>query len=164
MKLFLKKLLTTILFFSGLLLIASVLSLLRYVLQLQEATVYSTSVIVSTSIMLYLAYKIRSMNKTAKTVYLAKKKSKKHSVETEFYSTLRSKENTIHTIAFLTILCGISVVITVSTQLQAASAIIGTIVILLIGGVLFAPISALLWCLAQKSWRKVDKRHKKARQ
>jgi len=163
MKLYLKKLLTTILFFSGLLLIAIVSSLLRHILPIQEATLYFTSVIVGTSIMLYLAYKIRSMSRNAKTAYLAQKKPKKYSFERNFYSTLRSRENVVHTIAFLTILCGVSIGITVSMQLPMMSLVIGTIVILLIGGALFAPISAILWCLAQNHWRRPDQCKKKTR-
>lgn len=124
---------------------------------------YIGSIIVAALFMLYLVFKIRSKNTNVKNTYLLTKKQRKRSTEKETISILKSKENIVHTIAFLTILSCISVSVAVSIQTPAIFVVTGTLILLLIGSMLFITINTLVWCLVQKHWYKQEKGNRNAR-
>lgn len=163
MKLYLKKLLFTILFSVLLLMISYILSLSHHVIPLKDDTVYTMSIIIGLVIMLFFTYAIRLCGKKAKARYLSEKQPKKNSLEKEFYKVLRSKENVIHMIAFLTIIDVFFICVALSVGSTIATAAGKILILSLVGGIVFTLLNTLIFCMVHKRWCKGCKNKKKPR-
>lgn len=74
------------------------------------------------------------------------------SFQKDFVSTFISADNVLHTAAFLTLLLPILILIGTSANTPILLRIVGILLLLAVGGALFAAVNTLMWCLVHKKW------------
>ena len=154
MKLYLKKLLVTFLFFAAFIVLAAVLCTLviqfAFWFKPQLKTIIYIGLILSATMLLYIVFLKRWENKSLKAKYLEIQAGNDYSFRKDYLSTIKSKENVIHTLAFLSIAFLNSVRIAISAHRPLASLLLQVAILLL----LFATLNTLVWCFVHKKWYK----------
>lgn len=155
-KLYIKKLLWTILFFVVFIFTAGVVYI-PITLIMSEKVYMETfrlilSLIVAVPILIAAVYVIRTDNRTCKIVYIDNHPTKQFNFGRDFISTLRSKENIIHTIAYLTLsfFCALPTGLAATTQ--PIHLIVGLIYLLVTRGLIFTLANTLIWCFVHRKW------------
>ena len=132
MKQYLKRVLTTFIFLNALIVLTGILaffvSRIFYFLELPDTTLYLIGCVPAILIMLYVAYLARWENKSFKQQYFETPKEETYSFMNDFLFTLKSKENIVHTLAFLTITFANSVVIASSVNTPLVMFIVKVII------------------------------------
>ena len=102
----------------------------------EEILIY-ISLILSTVIVLYIVYLKRWENKAIKAAYLEVQSEKNYSFKNDFIETLKSRENFIHTLAFVTIDALQTVPVGIASGAKFARLIVGTILAVAPGAIMF---------------------------
>ena len=153
MKLYFKKLLDTLLFLIAFVALACLLCALlihfAFWFKLRAMTLVYIGVFMSAAISSYAVFLKRWENKPRKAAYLESKTEKDYSFNKDFLATLKSKENTVHALAFLSIafINGIRIIIT-------DKAINGLLLQILMLSLLFVVLNTLIWCFVHRKWHK----------
>ena len=154
-KLFFKKFFLTILFFVGFLLIGATAAFL-WVLVLRnlfsEQIRFYACIIIAGIIVLKLAYDTRRDSSPYKSAFLNSTDAISIPFWKDFWATLRSKENLIHTLAFITLRFFIALPTGIRASSSLWTLIIGMIVLLVHHGLMFAAGNTLLWCVVHRRW------------
>lgn len=154
-KLFFKKFFLTVLFFVGFLLIGATAAFL-WVLVLRnlfsEQIRFYACIIIAGIIVLKLAYDTRRDSSPYKSAFLNSTDAISIPFWKDFWATLRSKENLIHTLAFITLRFFIALPTGIRASSSLWTLIIGMIVLLVHHGLMFAAGNTLLWCVVHRRW------------
>ena len=156
LKLYLKKVLLTVLFLAALLFLASAFTLCfqRYLFMLLEEFINLLCAIPAPGVMLTTVYFIRCNILSGKSAYLECHKANPVSIGKDLINTLKSKENIIHTLAFLTISLLFFLLIGISASTPFLPLVVGTIILLVACDLVFTIVNTLIWCLVHKRWVK----------
>ena len=119
-----------------------------------DTTLYLIGFVPAIIIMLYVAYLARWENKSFKRQYFETATKCEYSFKQDFVNTLKTKENIVHTLAFLTIVFTNSVVVARSVNTPSAMFLVKVIILLLIRGAVFYTLNSVVWCLVHKKWQK----------
>ena len=154
-KLFFKKFFLTVLFFVGFLLIGATAAFL-WVLVLRnlfsEQIRFYACIIIAGIIVLKLAYDTRRDSSPYKSAFLNSTDAISIPFWKDFWATLRSKENLIHTLAFITLRFFIALPTGIRASSSLWTLIIGMIILLVHHGLMFAAGNTLLWCVVHRRW------------
>lgn len=74
------------------------------------------------------------------------------SFQKDFVCTFTSADNVIHTAAFLTLLLPILIFLSTSVNTPVVLRIVGILLLLAVGGAVFAVVNTLMWCFVHKKW------------
>lgn len=158
MKQYLKRVLSTFIFLNALIILTGIfaffMSRIFFFLELPDTTLYLIGFVPAIILMLYLAYLTRWENKSFKQKYFETLPTRDYSLKLDFLDTLKAKENTVHTLAFLTIVFTNSVVIARSVGTPLVMFIIKVIILLLIRGAVFYLLNTAVWCFVHRKWHK----------
>lgn len=158
MKLYLKKLLLTVLFLAAFTVIYAVLAVLLmhflFWFKPQESTLIYISLILTTGVMLYFVFLKRWENKRIKATYLESQLDQEYSFKKDFAETVRSREIVIHTLAYVTIDAVQTVPVGIAYGANFLRLIVGIIRAVTPGAVVFTLLNTLLWCLVHRKWHK----------
>ena len=156
LKLYLKKVLLTILFFTAHLFTSSfvymVMTLILSDKVYLEEFRTALAVILAIPVSVVTVYISRLDNKTHKRAYMEAHRTETISFRKDFVGTLISRENIIHTLAFLTLGLLYILPVPISIEEPLWRLIIVTVILLFIAGVIFTVANTLLWCLVHKRW------------
>ena len=154
LKLYFKKLLLTFLSVVCYVFIAAFIIFLLYLLlpKVPEVVLALIALALALPIGLKIILWIRNDNKAIKREYWERTHDAPLSFGKDFVQTLKSRENTIHTLAFLTLaeLRGIRISILANTPFWGV--VLDAIIIILTQVLVFALINTLLWCWVQRRW------------
>ncbi|MBQ7329163.1 MAG: hypothetical protein IJX01_04575 [Oscillospiraceae bacterium] len=155
LKLYFKKFFLTILFFVGFLLIGAAAAFL-WVLVLRnlfsEQIRFYACIILAGIIILKLVYDTRRDSNPYKREFLNSTDAISIPFWKDFWATLRSKENLIHTLAFTTLNFFFSLPIGIRASSSLWTLIIGMIILLVHQGLMFTAGNTLLWCVVHRRW------------
>ncbi|MBQ7329204.1 MAG: hypothetical protein IJX01_04780 [Oscillospiraceae bacterium] len=150
-KLYLKKLLQTFLLLAALIVLTALLFILLIWLkpQMKAAIVYFC-LLLSAILLLYAIFLKRHENKRIKAAYLDAQPAEVYSFWKDYLVTLKTRENVVHTLAFLTILFfnGIRIATSLSRPIG------GLLLQITIVSFLFTTLNTLIWCFVHKRWHK----------
>jgi len=138
-----------------LLVVAYVWGLITKATGINQASNWNFILIFAVTLLIELlaVYFIRIDNKDRKEEYEKKyKKGKPLPFEYDFLLTIKSKDNIIHAVIFNFLLAPIFLMIGIGNQFPVGHVILGTAILFLVGFLLFAIISTLLWCIVHKRW------------
>jgi len=154
MKLYLRKLLQTLLFFAAFIVLAGLLcTLLIHFLFLCKPhikIIIYIGLILSAVLLIYAVFLKRWENKALKATYLEAETAKDYFFRKDYLTTLKSKENVVHTLAFLTITFLNCVRIAITADRPLFSLLLQVAILLF----LFTGLNTLVWCFVHKKWHK----------
>ena len=152
MKQYLKRVFTTFIFLNALIVLTGIFaffaSRILFFVRLLDTTLYLIGFGPAIIIMLYVAYLARWENKSLKQQYL--EIASDYSVIRDFVDTFKSKENIVHTLAFLTLVFANSIIVARSVSTPLGMFIIKVIILLLVRGAVFHALNILVWCLVHR--------------
>ncbi|MBQ7769343.1 MAG: hypothetical protein IJ403_10765 [Oscillospiraceae bacterium] len=152
-KLYLKKLLQTFLFLAALIMLTALLFTLLITVflwlkpQIKAAIVYFC-LLLSAILLIYAIFLKRHENKRLKATYFDALPAEDYSFWKDYLVTLKTKENVVHTLAFLTIafLNGIRIATSSSRPIG------GLLLQITILSFLFTTLNTLIWCFVHSRW------------
>ena len=97
-------------------------------------------------------FMFRDEHSSSKRAYIDSFTGDTFSFVKDFKDTFKSKDNLIHTLAFLTIDLIYSVAMAISVNSPFLRFIIVTVIYLLRDGLIFVILNTLVWCLVHKKW------------
>ena len=154
-KLYFKKFFLTVLFFVGFLFTGFVVSFVWHLVfrnLFSEQVRFIVVTILAALVTLKVAYDIRRDRDAYKSEFLNSTDAISIPFWKDFWATLRSKENLIHTLAFITL----RFLTALPTGIRSSSSLwvllFGTIVLLVHQGLMFAVGNTLLWCVVHRRW------------
>lgn len=154
MKQYLKRVLSTFLFLIALIVLTAALCtlIIHFFIWFrpQLRIVLYIGLLLSTATMLYIVFLKRWENKSIKATYLEAQATEAYSFKKDYLITLTSKENTVHTLAFLSIALLNGVRIAASTPRPIWGLFIQIGILLL----LFSALNTLVWCFVHRRWHK----------
>ncbi len=121
-------------------------------LTVPDALNYCIITVLTLLIELLAVYYIRIDNLKSKEAYEKTHGAETYAFQSDFRETLRSKAHILHTAAFSTLMLPLLLLIGMGTDADVGPLIIGTIALTMVSIVLFAVISAFLWCIVHKKW------------
>ncbi|MBQ5608087.1 MAG: hypothetical protein IIU86_03580 [Oscillospiraceae bacterium] len=154
-KLYFKKLLFTLLFIFEFPILSGVCMFFWHLIfryMFPESVGSTVCIILGALLALILVYLYRCERSSIKTDYISSFSSDTFSFIEDFKSTFKSKENIVHTSAFLTIELIVNLAAAISTNTPFLPLVIGNILLLFVGGLIFSILNTLLWCLVHKRW------------
>ncbi len=158
MKLYLKRVLTTFVFLNALIILTGIFSFvvsrILFFFELPDTTLYLIGFVPAIIVLLYVAYIARWENKHLKQQYFETLSSNKYSFGTDYVSTLKAKENIVHTLAFSTLLLAESIPIAISVHTPIVMFIVKFIILLITRGGIFYALNTLVWCFVHRKWHK----------
>ena len=157
LQLYFKKILMILLFFVGLILLGGMVIFVLFILLrslFPEVILGLISLILAFFITLRLVYRMRFDNKTQKREYWELTHNAPLSFGKDFVQTLKSRENTVHTLAFLTLALVRGIRIEIIAHTPLFGILLEIILIILTQVSLFTLINTLLWCLVHRRWSK----------
>ncbi len=155
LKLYFKKILMILLFFAGWILLGGMTIFVLFVLLhylVPEVILGLISLILALFIMLQLVYRMRFDNKTHKQKYWELTHDAPFSFGKDFVQTLKSRENTIHILAFLTVALVRGIRIEIIAHTPFFGILLEVIIIILTQVSVFTLINTLLWCGVHRRW------------
>lgn len=108
-------------------------------------------------IMLRVIYINRCTNKPYKRAFLEEIEYKPATFLKDFVFTIKSKENTIHTLAYITLDLLRTIRIGILSDATFWRVIIITAVLVIIRSLIFTIINTVLWCAVHKRWLNYQK-------
>ena len=155
MKLYLKKVLLTMLFFAAYLITCGAIVFVWYLILGNRVPEDIQTIIIMLAaglVMFVILYRCRCDSKPYRQDYFAQTEYAPVPFCKDFLNTIRSKENISHTLAFLTIILIMVVPIGISLDVTFFVLIAGSIYMTLTNGIAFALINTLIWSLVHRRW------------
>lgn len=160
LKLYFKKLFFTILFFLGFFLLGfPIIYTWYWLLPYKPLEIVRTIAVPILALVSDFAIvcAMRSHN-LSHTNYMEAFEADTFSFWKNFISILKSRDNIVHLLAFLSILLPFFVSIAVMEKTPFIPLVVGTLILLLCCGVLFLTVNTLLWCILYEFvWRRTKK-------
>lgn len=154
-KLYLKKLVQTLLFLAALIVLTALLFTLLITVflwlkpQLKAAIVYFC-LLLSAILLIYAIFLKRHENKRLKATYLDAQPAEDYSFRKDYLATLKSRENVAHTLAFSSIML-INCIRIATTKLRPFYDLLIQVTILLL---IFTALNTSIWCFVHRRWIK----------
>jgi len=155
LKLYLKKVFLTAGFFLFYLLLGGMLAFVWYIFfrnLFSEDFTTAAVAILAIPAALTMVYRTRCNCAACKQAFFEKPEEIPPSFPKDFVHTFKSKENIVHTLAFLTLDFLFTVPIGISMNTPFIALIAGAVFFLVIGGAVFSLANTLLWCLVHRRW------------
>ena len=154
-KLYFKKLLFTLLFILGFPILSGICVFFWHLLfrnMFLESIRTTVCLILGLILALGFVYLFRYERLSYKRAYIDSFPSDKFSFVKDFISTFKSKDNIVHTIAYLSYDFVQTVRGAVSSDSPFFRAVIVTLILVSVRGLIFAVFNTLIWCLVHKKW------------
>ncbi len=154
-KLYFKKLFFTLLFLGGFYILGAIFAFFWHLIfrNLFSESVSTVACFALGSILNFkLAYMARYELSSYKMEYINAFTSDAFLFVKDYKNTFKSKENIIHTSAFLTIELIFNLATAISTSTPFLRLVIVTILLLFVEGLIFSTLNTLIWCLVHKKW------------
>ena len=154
-KLYFKKLFFTLLFIFGFPILAALCAfvwhlIFRYMFPESVSTTVNT--ILGLILTLGLVYLYRYERSSYKRAYIDSFTSDNFSFVKDFICTFKSKDNIVHTLAYLSFDLVQTVRGAISSDSPVFRAVIITLLLVSVRGLIFAVLNTLMWCLVHKKW------------
>lgn len=154
-KLYFKKLLLTALFFIRFALIGASLAFFTVLLAnhlIPESVRFYACLFLAILIVLVHLYRRRCDSYSQKLKYLEGIEYAPPSFGKDFWQTLKSRENIVHTLAFLTLRFFTALPTGIITAPTIWRFLVGMFLLLLEQGIIFTLVNTLIWCLVHRRW------------
>ena len=161
LKLYLQKLLYTLLFFLMYSLLGGCIAFVCYILlgkRIYEDIATITITVGAFLIALRIVYKRRCASCVHKSAFWVITETGYITLAKDFVQTLKSRKNTVHTLAFLTLVFLFCLPIGIWSSSSVPIFMIGTLLLLAAEGILFTLGNTLLWCLVHRRWQNIKMR------
>ncbi len=117
-----------------------------------DAVSYCIILILTLVLDLVGVYFLRIDSLRYKEIFKKAHEKETHSFSKDFVGTLKSADNIVHTIAFLSLNLPFNLLITISANTPILPLIAGTLALLVVNGLLFSIINTFVWCLVHRNW------------
>ena len=155
MKLYLKRLVQTFLFLAALIVLTALLftlfiTIFFWLKPLLKAIIVYFCLLLSAILLTYTVLLKRYESTLQKATYLEKLIAEDYTFIKDYRATLKSKENVVHTLAFISIALTNSIRIAITAHKPFVGLLFQAVILISV----FAALNTLVWCLVHRKWLK----------